>query len=222
MLNLMKSSPAIITICICLLAAILSGCGTGYKTFAFKDNDWRFEVPNSATSLYTPVIFEHPLFTFEYPSSFNSRVTGKGPLVKDPLVTSLRFTRNERGMVSREEIYFEVKKMNRVEYQEDTAGKAVVDNVIARNSASSNHNNLRVIERRIVDIGGIPAEYAAYTYLGSSEAGDMVVMLAAFYSAGFIWQISLECYAENAAETAVYFNHLLETFQFLEPYQPPG
>jgi hypothetical protein len=220
MLNVMKYPLAPITICICLLASVLGGCGSGYKTFAFKDNDWRFDVPAAATTLYTPVILEHPLFTFEYPSSFSSRVTRGGPMVKDPLITSVRFIRNEKGMVSREEIYVEVKQLNRTEYQEDTVAEEVVDNVIARDSASSNHDDLRILDRRTVTVNGIPAVSVAYTYLWSSE-GDMVVMFAAFYHAGFIWQISQECYAENAEEAAVFFNHLLDTFQLLEPYQPP-
>jgi hypothetical protein len=190
-----------------------NGCKSGYKAFAFGEDDVRFTIGG--------VILEHPLFTFEYPCSFGLVDINRFPdFVYSSDVTAVDFTRYEEGNTFPEEtIELRVHKPG---IWGDTDAKTSVDNVIASDSGNPDYQNFQILERTVVNVDDIPAEYVTYSYHRPAKEGfgfstqERVIRFVAFDYEGFLWKLKMNCFVESAEETEPYFDHLIETFDIIK------
>ena len=200
----MKSHLAIIFI-ICLLIFALSGCASDYERYTVGVGGDSFSAGSGI-----------PSFTFEYPRSFvqtNART----------IVTDLAFERDfseERFLL--ELIAIQVRKPD---YEEPSSAD-VLYNLISGNisepaSDSIQVGDIQLLEKNTVVIDGIPAEYVAYSFrwlrwFGPPISYEAMFRRVSFEHAGFVWKLNLYCWAESDEETEKYFEHLIDTFEFLE------
>ena len=89
-------------------------------------------------------------------------------------------------------------------------------------SSPPDYEDYQLLEKASINVDGQPVEYVSFSYHRPVREGsgappyDRVVRLVAFNYDGFLWKLSLQCYKESAEETKQYFEHFIETFQFLE------
>jgi len=216
----MKSRPTIIiSICLLvftLLAAILGGCGsTDYATFVFDKYDLNYRYRADAQIL----MYVIPQFTVEYPSSFEFRdaYSSKSACV-------VEFDRKyEREPYWSEQIQIEVYEPS---YTGSTGHIAFQYNIVTGNYSGSlspdyQIGDFRKVDSATVEIAGLPAKYEAYSFQwlrwsGNPISNGELIRRASFSHSGYTWVVSMETYLENAEETEVYWNHLLETFRFID------
>ena len=186
-----------------------------YKLFAFKEDDIRIRVIGG-------VILEHPLFTFEYPRCFELIDLNRMPDIAHyrSYVTDVTFLRRVEDKLFFEEFISVV--VHRPGVWGDTDAKTYINNVINMYSSPPDYENFQLIQKTSINIDGLPAEYISFSYHTPTSEGtsyppyDRVVRLVSFDYDGFLWKLRFDCYTESAEETELYFNHLIETFEFIE------
>jgi hypothetical protein len=206
----MKSRLAILTIGICILTTILVGCGSDYQEFNSDRDSYIYE-PLDLMNM-------HPTFTFNYHPSFQPTLS-----YRNENVTVASFLRDyPREPYLPEAFQIEV-------LIPDASGntgslafmyKLITGNITDNISPDFQFGDVVILESGTIKIDGIAAEYVVYSYHWSKFYGNpisrgVILRRASFSHAGYLWIFSMECYSENAEETEVYWNHLLDTFRFL-------
>ncbi len=180
-----------------------------YERFTFRDDDLRF--------LNKSLLNEHPLFTFEYPSCF--REVPLGDDLGNFGITEVSFLRKGtgdlKGLPVESQINIIVKRPSEAL---GSNAKVAIEELL---KAYENDPNLKIIERGHVSIAGISAEKITISVSKLDTVGfftphNRQMRLVAFDYAGFVWQIQMFVFEEEAEETQPYFEHLLQTFKILD------
>jgi hypothetical protein len=209
--------------CLLLLIGILTvtGCGESvsaskedYIIFNFKADDIRFKLKGT-------LIHDHPLFTFEYPSTF-TKTNNEDEILSNMRATLVSFEREPKGSddsLPKTSLSVSVHEPG---LWSDTDAKTTINNIIAYHNSDS---DFFIIERSTRNINGLKAEFLSYSYHQSARErfGDIpipayngVVKFSCFDYQDLIWRIYLSCLEEEAPETEIYFQHILDTLQILE------
>jgi hypothetical protein len=196
------------------LIALIIGCrgnttNCTYIEFAFSKDDPRFSVPDH-------VIHKLPLFTFEYPSCFSEvPITDD---IGDAGITYIAFLRAVKGKLHTTPESALVVIAETPASWRDTSGSDAIEKEL---SAHEKEDSFNVIERKIVDIVGLPVEYMMYSFHVPVQEGfgfpayDRVVRFASFDYNGFVWKIEAASIPDESQEMENYFNHILQTFKIL-------
>jgi hypothetical protein len=217
----LKRLPLLSFLLLIIIMITASGCGNSisakagnYSVFKFSDDDIRFKLKGT-------LIHEHPLFIFEYPSSF-TKINDEEDALLNMRVTLVSFEHQARGVVD------SLPKTNlSVSVHEpglwnDTDAVTTVNNIILYHNMDQ---DFKIIERTSAQIADINGDLLSYSYrqpeeerFGSSPipAYNGVVKFYCFDYQGFIWRVCLNCLEKETSETEVYFQHILDTLQILD------
>jgi hypothetical protein len=219
------------TLCLVTIILLLSlSCSnqngasdSGYKTFAFQKDDIRFK----QDGIYSrgEILFDQPLFTFEYPGSFE--VANETKPRKDTNVVIIRQREPVPGAKYMDESVINVHIFKPGSFYPGVIDSETrIDSILKDLAKNPNIDNYKIIERKSITVSGIPAEYFSYTIDSSfngkrMESSDRSIVWMIFNYKDFVWEISLASPPDQIQENGTYFAHLIETFRFLPPY-PDG
>jgi hypothetical protein len=180
---------------------------TGYTFFKFKEDDIRFRLRGN-------VIYEHPLFTFEYPRSFGLVDYNKIDFGLVNNITELWFTRpgkNKPDSLFLSEI--------RIQVHKPWPGQENIDSVIAaKMKEHRNDANFNILEEGNKIVSGNNANYVYFLCYHPDDISlnlplyDRIDRFLCFELKGFLWTIEMVTFKDEDEEVAPYYQHLIDTF----------
>jgi hypothetical protein len=207
---------------LCLISVLVfCGCTNTYAAqddsftlFKFSNEDIRFKLKGT-------LIHEHPLFTFDYPSSF-IRVNTDDEILLNMRVTEVSFRRPVQGDSSNLPETFLSVNVQEPGLWSDSNAKTTIANIITYHVSD---DEFRILENTEIDISDIKGKYLEYSYHQPAKEGfgyspipahDSVVRFACFDYEGFVWRMYISCVAQESEQCEVYFQRLLGSFKILE------
>jgi hypothetical protein len=182
---------------------------TGYAVFKFKEDDIRFKLKND-------IIYEHPLFTFEYPRSFGFLDMNGLDFGFSPGITEVEFNREGKGEL---EYLFSSNITVQVCKEGFYEGETDPDSSVAlKVNEHITDANFKVLQEGLQTISGNDAKYVYFLCYHSGDISwsnplhDRIDRFSCFELNGFLWKIEMLTFQEEDAEVAPYYQHLLDTF----------
>lgn len=205
-----------------LIALITTSCGENsvsaspgdYAAFKFGGDDVRFKLRGT-------LLHEHPLFTFEYPSSFTYNYN-EDEILLNMRMTLVTFERQVQGFSESFPKTGLTVSVHEPGLWNDTNARTTIENTINYHSSEP---DFFVIERTSTSVAGSNAELLSYSFhqpvrevFGSTPIPEYneIVKFVCFDYQELIWRICLNCVDEELPETEIYFQHVLDTFQIIE------
>jgi hypothetical protein len=184
----MKSRLIIITTAIILLAAILGGCGSDYETFTYEGNQ------------------NTPSFSFEYPRDFEEQsffydtVGGNEP----DFAPIFRLGKeNEEDSAPMEAVWIYWGPPG------NTNPTTVIEGIVLAFNGE-NSSTSEIIHRDSLNFESTAAESAVFS------SYENIYRVISFEDTAGLWIILYVSPSNNAEETKLYFQYLIETFRFLD------
>ncbi|MBI2849754.1 MAG: hypothetical protein HYX80_01770 [Chloroflexi bacterium] len=144
-----------------------------------------------------------PPFSFQHPSNY---LVGSKPLESNGVLVELDKKTLDSPLI----------QISAEEILKSGAGdtNSVLQSKIFRMSNSPNISDFKILERNVIIVGGIEANYAGYSYI--QRTGTGMGKYVVFDHNGLRWTIEVSYSARQSQELEAVFWRLVATFKFLD------